>query len=536
MQLPPVKQRRVYSVPKSLQNKALFNSTDNIWNNLESVVLKVNHRQGEGNKWTNCLNRLRMGEITQEDKELLESRRLKNFPDKDLDDALHVFGTNIEADEVNMTKLNALPGKLVISKAKVEGPKSWKPKITAHGTFEEIKYKDVLKMKIGAKAMLINNVSLQDSLVNGVTGTIIDILYHKPKEGEEKKKIMAVVLKFNNPKIGESTREKYEYLSDSIRHRGGVPIFLTPLSYSIPGRSANHGCQATITQFPLLLAYALTAHKLQGVTIKKGQDLYIHKTKWIREGMAYVMLSRCEDIENVYLDDDFPLKCIIAEERNFDETMRLEAFDICEDKAKERFNIYYQNIASLRNKIEDLNHDIHPNQSDFICLVETWLDKGTNVQWPGKHFHQASVGEGRGACIFAPEKYDYELVGRYAEEKFQILSIIMKKKVQLFLIYLSKGWPVSEVKEAIAKIHQINMPTVMVGDFNFDKTTTNGLTTYLNQLGLKQIITQPTQERGNTIDHCYVSQELLKDIKTTCQFTYYSDHASISIQLENLYK
>ena len=78
------------------------------------------------------------------------------------------------------------------------------------------------------------------------------------------------------------------------------------------------------------------------------------------------------------------------------------------------------------------------------------------------------------------------------------------------------------------------MPTVMVGDFNFDKNETNGLTSYLKQLGLKQIITQPTQERGNTIDHCYVSQDLLKTIKTTCQFTYYSDHASISIQLENL--
>ena len=73
----------MFFIPKLPQNKALYNSDQGIWKNLTSVVLKVNHRQGEGNMWTNCLNRLRKGMVTEDDKPILESRRLKNFPNKD---------------------------------------------------------------------------------------------------------------------------------------------------------------------------------------------------------------------------------------------------------------------------------------------------------------------------------------------------------------------------------------------------------------------------------------------------------------------
>ena len=91
-----------------MQNKALWNSNESLWRSLDSIVLKVNHRQGEGNQWTHCLNRLRMGNVTEEDEAILESRRLKNFPDKNLEDAIHVFGTNAEANEVNKRNVGAV--------------------------------------------------------------------------------------------------------------------------------------------------------------------------------------------------------------------------------------------------------------------------------------------------------------------------------------------------------------------------------------------------------------------------------------------
>ena len=116
----------MFSRPYFPQNQALFNSDQNIWKNLKSVVLKTNHRQGQGNLWTDCLNRLRKGIVTEEDVSILESRRVKNFPDKDFETVIHTFGTNAEVDEVNQRKLSALPGLPIHMEAKVECPKSRK--------------------------------------------------------------------------------------------------------------------------------------------------------------------------------------------------------------------------------------------------------------------------------------------------------------------------------------------------------------------------------------------------------------------------
>ena len=74
----------------------------------------------------------------------------------------------------------------------------------------------------------------------------------------------------------------------------------------------------------MILADASTAHKLQGVTIMKGQDYVVHGHKKMPKGMAYVMLSRCSDMNNLYLADNFDvnmIKCIpnaLKEKEKFD--------------------------------------------------------------------------------------------------------------------------------------------------------------------------------------------------------------------------
>ena len=80
MQLPPVKARPIYSKPMSKKNRSKFESSENIWRSFDIVTLKTNFRQGVC-QWTECLNRLRVGEITDDDRQLLETRRLSNFPE-----------------------------------------------------------------------------------------------------------------------------------------------------------------------------------------------------------------------------------------------------------------------------------------------------------------------------------------------------------------------------------------------------------------------------------------------------------------------
>ena len=49
---------------------------------------------------------------------------------------------------------------------------------------------------------------------------------------------------------------------------------------------------STVTQFPLRLAFAATAHKVQGQTVKKPNSLLIDLRTVREPAQAYVMLSR----------------------------------------------------------------------------------------------------------------------------------------------------------------------------------------------------------------------------------------------------
>ena len=227
MQLPPPNQRKVYLQPITLQNQALFYSDESIWKNCKSVVLKVNHRQGEGNEWTHCLNRIRISEeLSPEDVAVLERRRIKYFPNKDFGNAIHAFYTNEEVEEVNSIKLNELSTPLISNEAVIECSESYSPTITSYGTVDSTSFMKMLKVKVGARVMLIWNVSIWDKLVNGMTGDVIEILFnYRHVDGVLHRTVKAIVVKFDNETVGEETREMNGHLSESIRSGGGVPIF-----------------------------------------------------------------------------------------------------------------------------------------------------------------------------------------------------------------------------------------------------------------------------------------------------------------------
>ena len=198
-------------------------------------------------------------------------------------------------------KLNALKKNLINIESKIQCPEGYTPKVKSHGTVGDTNFMANLKLKIGARVMLIHNVCISDSLVNGMVGEVLEIIYFPKKNKDSEPSIKVIVVKFDQQNVGEETRLKYEYMSQNIKYNGGVPIFISSIEFNIPGRnpSNKHGSKCTITQFPLRLAWAFTAHKLQGVTLKKGTNLIVHGSKGIKKGMAYVMLSRCEDIDNV---------------------------------------------------------------------------------------------------------------------------------------------------------------------------------------------------------------------------------------------
>ena len=196
LQLKPVKGRFIFEEPKD-EGHAIYYRETSLWHSLEAITLKHNHRQGEGSKWTQTLNRFRTGEQTEVDISLLRNRCItkmsKNYPHS----ACHLFFTNREVHDHNCQNLNKLKTKLYEIELVGDYPANYKPTITAHGTVDDTNLAQTLKLKIGARVMVVLNINTSDSLVNGSLGVIIDII-----TGSENT-VKCIVIKFDIEKAGE---------------------------------------------------------------------------------------------------------------------------------------------------------------------------------------------------------------------------------------------------------------------------------------------------------------------------------------------
>ncbi|XP_072018214.1 uncharacterized protein [Amphiura filiformis] len=149
-----------------------------------------------------------------------------------------------------------------------------------------------LKLAVGARTMLIANIDVPDGLCNGVSGTIKGIEF-----GNSKNMPQAVYVRFDSDKIGRKARSSQvippEYVSC-------VAIMPRKETFQLKGRNFS----TTREQMPLKLAWAVTVHKVQGLTTEQA----VISMKCFKESMAYVALSRVTTLEGMHLTncDFFP--------------------------------------------------------------------------------------------------------------------------------------------------------------------------------------------------------------------------------------
>ena len=124
---------------------------------------------------------------------------------------------------------------------------------------------------------------------------------------------------------------EFKYISEEYEEQKGCPFFQSSTEYYIDCKSRSarkegktHGVKCKITQFPLMLAWDTTGHKVQGVTIKKGTNVVIYGHKRMPYFLMYVMLSRADEKENVYLEN-FDPKQIKADPQALEEDAKLDA-------------------------------------------------------------------------------------------------------------------------------------------------------------------------------------------------------------------
>ena len=152
--------------------------------------------------------------------------------------------------------------------------------------------------------MLIFNVDVSDLLCNGTTGTVIGI------EENEKGNMTAVIINFDNPKAGIEARKRNPMISSKYPH--GTIITKKETDYSLARDKGLVSSTAKVIQFPLVLAWAVTVHKFQGQTVKKPLKMVADIRSVFEAAQAYVMLSRAQELDQLYILEELPENKIYA--------------------------------------------------------------------------------------------------------------------------------------------------------------------------------------------------------------------------------
>ena len=144
--------------------------------------------------------------------------------------------------------------------------------------------------------MLIHNVMTIDGLTNGACGEIV--AFEKNKEI-----IQTIIINFDNPESGILMRRNNPRVTKQYGENA-TPIRRVSLEYSNSTLSKQHTAKVKLIQFPIRLAWAITAHKIQVQTIKQPRSVGIDINSTFGKGrasQAYVMLGRTENLQQLYM-------------------------------------------------------------------------------------------------------------------------------------------------------------------------------------------------------------------------------------------
>lgn len=257
-QLPPIEKNNINQKQESLleEKQGRFAYESNSWKHLSPIVCYISeqYRQDDAS-FLELLLAIRHNTVSDKHQNKIKSRYFgKNkFPEN----ITKLFSHNLDVDRVNNERL--LEIKEESFKFEMESTGSL-PLITAlkKGCLSP----EILILKKGAVVMCTKN-NQKEHFVNGTLGIVVD----------------------------------FESFSEHpiIKTKNGKNITIAPMDWTI---EENGKIKAKITQIPLRLAWAMTVHKSQGMSMDAAvMDL----SSVFEYGQGYVALSRVRRLDGLYL-------------------------------------------------------------------------------------------------------------------------------------------------------------------------------------------------------------------------------------------
>ena len=256
LQLRPVKGRYPWEEP-IFEKYRRVHAIEPIWSQFCPIILRTNHRQGEDREFSELLNRIRVGEQTQDDLATLRSRVFSQSDKRIPEDSVHIFATNAEVNFWNQIFMDRLPGVEYSVETTVTHPvlKNFKVNVDPSGFIHNTSLLKTLKFKIGSKVMLTTNLCTVDGLTNGAFGKIVGI------KTTNDQRLVEIHVQFSNPHVGRETSKEHPHLE---RMYGGptIPIKRFEAVFAV-GKQDVEGARSTAAAigFPLRLSDCVTSHK-----------------------------------------------------------------------------------------------------------------------------------------------------------------------------------------------------------------------------------------------------------------------------------
>ncbi len=299
------------------------------WKELNPKIcyLSEQHRQ-ENDSLLDLLEAMRAGDVGEAHFDSLSERLGREAPAGE--SITKLYSHNQDVEQINNDHLHALTNETKTFVMETAGVQAKVDQLV-----KSVLAPEVLELKIGAEVMFVAN-NFSEGYVNGSRGKVVDF-----KDGSP--------------------------LVELQRNRRVIKVEKNSWALEEDGKE-----RARVNQLPLRLAWAITIHKSQGMSLDSAE---IDLSRAFTPGMGYVALSRVRSLEGVYLKGiNNTALAMHPEIFTFDEALKSASLELAEATSEEEYKI--ETAEPTKSHTRELDEQL-------LQVLRTWrAQEGASRQVP----------------------------------------------------------------------------------------------------------------------------------------------------------